>query len=393
MAPRQRSRKHRDLPENLEPDTKQVNGQSVVYYRYRFPDGRRKSLGRDKAHAIAVAKALNEKLSCPTVQQAAAAILGDSGENPALSSVIEQFRQHYLTGKRYSKRTMAEIDFKLANYSDLWGDQRIRSFTTLQLAQFLNDKPVSAYVKHRKLLMDLFGFAGHQGLIDSNPAAMTLAKSDADRQKKRQRHTPEGYQAIRDAAPDWLKRAMDIALRSLQRRGDLTRLHRDQVDMTAGTIRVMQEKTKQYQKPVYLEIQMGPELKVAVQACMGTGIPCPYLIHYRPARMQSRDRQGKMHPFAVTDDHLTKTFAKVRDEVGVYSHLEPGERPTFHDIRALGIWMYQKAGFPPEYINALSGHASDKMREHYAEGHEEVAPKVVRADLSFPENTPKIPRK
>jgi len=227
----------------------------------------------------------------------------------------------------------------------------------------------------------------------ANPAAMTLAKSDRRRQKRRQRPTLDGYEATHAAAPDWLQRAMDTALRTLPCRGDLAGLHPDQVNMPAGTIRVLQEKTRQYQKPVYLEIQMGGELKDAIQACLGTGIPCPYLIHYRPARMASRERMGKLHPFAVTDDHLTKTFSKVRDEVGAYNHLEPAERPTFHDIRALGIWLYQKAGFPSEYINALSGHASDKMQAHYAEGHEEVAPKVVRADLVLPENTPKIPRK
>lgn len=397
MAPRARSKKHRDLPDNLEPDTKQVNGLPVVYYRYRFPDGRRKSLGRDKAKAIALAKVLNERLTSPGIQQAAAALIGQHAasttDNPTLAVVIDQFRQHFLAGKRYSARTRAEIDIKLEKYREMWGSQTIQSFTTLQLAQFLNDLTVSPYIKHRKLLIDLFGFAGHQGYVQANPAAMTLAKSDSDRQKRRQRHTLEGYKAIHAAAPDWLQRAMDIALRSLQRRGDLTRLHRDQVDMAAGTIRVLQEKTRQYQKPVYLEIQMGAELKAAVQACLGTGIPCPYLIHYRPVRMASRERMSKLHPFAVTDDHLTKTFSRVRDEVGAYNHLETGERPTFHDIRALGIWLYQKAGFPGEYINALSGHASDKMRAHYAEGHEEVAPKVVRADLTLPENTPKIPRK
>lgn len=397
MPPKPRSRKHRDLPENLEPDAKTVNGQPVVYYRYRFPDGRRKSLGRDKRHAIQVAKALNERLGAPDVQQAVGSLIGDhaagSRSNPALSRVIEEFETHFLTGKRYSDRSRREIGYKLRKYQELWGTQTIQSFTTLQVAEFLNDLTVSSYVKHRKLLMDVFAFAGHQGYVQQNPAAMTLAKSDSDRQKRRKRHTLEGYKAIHAAAPDWLQRAMDIALRSLQRRGDLTRLHRDQVNLPDGTIRILQGKTRQYRQPVYLEIQMGPELREAVQACLSTGIPCPYLIHYRPARMASRERLSKPHPFAVSDAHLTKTFSRIRDKVGAYDHLEPGERPTFHDIRALGIWLYQKAGFPPAYINALSGHADEKMREHYTEGHEERAPQVVRADLAFPENTPKIPRK
>src|SRR5690606_14275567 len=99
MAPRARSRKHRDLPDNLEPDTRQVNDLPVVYARYRFPDGRRKSLGKDKAKAIAIGKVLNERLTTPGIQQAAAALIGQHAatttDNPPLTDVIEQFRQHF----------------------------------------------------------------------------------------------------------------------------------------------------------------------------------------------------------------------------------------------------------------------------------------------------------
>lgn len=392
--PKPRSKRYRDLPDNLEPDPQNRNGKPVVYFRYVFPDGRRKSLGKDREHAKAVAKALNQELARDTVKDAVAAMLGNhTRDNPPLNKVIEEFEAHYLPGKQYSARSLDEISIKLKRYRETWGNQVVQSFTTLQAAEFLNKLSVSAYIKHRKLLLDLFAFAGHQGYVNANPVAITLAKSDSQRQKKRQRHTIEGYRAIYDAAPEWLQRAMDIALRTLQRRGDLCSLHRDQVDMERGTIRILQEKTRQYKEPVYLEIQMGKELRSAVQACLGTGIPCPYLIHYRPERMKASNRAAKLHPFAVTESHLTKTFAKVRDESGAYDHLDKDQRPSFHDIRALGIWLYEKAGFPPEYINALSGHASNAMREHYAEGHEAKAPKLVSADLSFPENTPKIPRK
>jgi len=392
--PKPRSKRYRDLPDNLEPDPQNRNGKPVVYFRYVFPDGRRKSLGNDREHAKAVAKALNEQMAQDSVKDAVAAMLGNhTRDNPPLNKVIEEFETHYLPGKQYSARSLDEISIKLKRYRETWGNQVVQSFTTLQVAEFLNKLSVSAYIKHRKLLLDLFAFAGHQGYVNANPVAMTLAKSDSQRQKKRQRHTIEGYRAIYNAAPDWLQRAMDIALRTLQRRGDLCSLHRDQVDMERGTIRILQEKTRQYKEPVYLEIQMGKELRAAIQACLGTGIPCPYLIHYRPERMKASNRAAKLHPFAVTESHLTKTFSKARDACGAYDHLSKDQRPSFHDIRALGIWLYEKAGFAPEYINALSGHASNAMREHYAEGHETKAPKLVSADLSFPENTPKIPRK
>ena len=398
MAPRPRSRQHKDLPENLEADTKTVSGQRVVYYRYRFPDGRRKSLGRDKQKATSIAKALNERLDSPTIQESVAKLIGQhavtSRENPPLSIVIAEFQKRFIPGKRYSARSLDEIGYKLAKYQALWGNQTIQSFTTLQIASFLNRLTVSPYIKHRKLLLDLFAFAGHQGYVQTNPVAMTLGKSDSEREKQRRRHTIEGYRAIHAIAEPWLQRAMDIAVRSLQREGDLTSLHKDQLNLERGTIRILQHKTKQYREPVYIEIKMGPELEEVVRACLSTGIPCPYLIHRRPLRQPpTAKRTKKRHPFAVTEDYLSKAFAKARDSVDAYNHLGPKEKPAFHDLRALGEWLYELAGYSDEYINALGGWASNKMREHYGEGHEEKAPKIVSADLSFPENTPNVPRK
>lgn len=398
MSPRPRSRNYKDLPDNLEPDSKRTNGQRVTYYRYCFPDGRRKSLGRDKAHAIAIARALNNRLADPSVQEAAAQLIGQhattSKANPPLKQVIKEFRGHFLPGKRYSERTAQEIGYKLDSYIATWGSQTIQSFTTLQIAKFLNTLTVSPYIKHRKLLLDVFAFAGHQGYIQTNPVALTLAKSDSQRQKRRKRHTIEGYRAIHKIAEPWLQRAMDIAVRSLQREGDLARLHKSQVDLKRGTIRILQHKTKQYREPVYLDIQMGPELAAVVQACIKSDVPCPYLIHRRPKRQpRAEKRTKKLHPFAVTEDYLSKAFAKARDKSGAYDHLAPKEKPSFHDLRALGEWLYRKTGYSPEYINALGGWASDRMRQHYDEGHEEKAPKIVHADLEFPENTPNIPRK
>ena len=71
--------------------------------------------------------------------------------------------------------------------------------------------------------------------------------------------------------------------------------------------------------------------------------------------------------------------------MGVYNHLPKIERPGFHSIRALGIWLYGKAGYPDEYIMALAGHATEKMKAHYSEGHEKAKPVKVSAGLSLTE--------
>ncbi|WP_238965535.1 tyrosine-type recombinase/integrase [Pseudomonas sp. AF32] len=77
----------------------------------------------------------------------------------------------------------------------------------------------------------------------------------------------------------------------------------------------------------------------------------------------------KDHWTSVALDYLTKEFSKARDAAHTYDHIPAGERPTFHEIRALGTWLYGQQNFPLEYIQALMGHADEKMTKHYQEGH------------------------
>ena len=73
--------------------------------------------------------------------------------------------------------------------------------------------------------------------------------------------------------------------------------------------------------------------------------------------------------FAVRQ-HLAP-FSKARDAAHAYDHITATERPTSHEIRALGAWLYEQQNFPQEYIQALMGHAHAKMTKHYQDGHEE----------------------
>jgi len=44
-------------------------------------------------------------------------------------------------------------------------------------------------------------------------------------------------------------------------------------------------------------------------------------------------------------------------------------RPTFHEIRALGIKQYKDSGIDPQ---ELAGHSSKKMTNNYDSGHDEI---------------------
>ena len=128
---------------------------------------------------------------------------------------------------------------------------------------------------------------------------------------------------------------------------------------------------------------MGTELKAVVQECVTSPVPSPYLIHYRPKRLRQSPCSSKPHWTYVTPDYLSKQFSMARKRADAYPDFEPNEQPTFHEIRALGSWIYEhRAGFNHNYVQTLMGHSTGKMTTEYQEGHE-VKYQEVEAGLSL----------
>lgn len=379
MAPRRRTPKNAGFPPNVKVDRKYdkaTGRQTSVYFYYQMPDGQQEPLPHDEAQAKAAATALNQFFAGKESTNLLTRVMQKhDGRDELVNQLIDEFEKHFLPQKKYSKSTLKEKLYKLAEYRRVFGVREIASITTRDLALFINEKPTSSYIKHRDLLKDLFGFSCHQGYRNDNPAAVLMEKTGED--VVRQPHTQEGYSAIYKITPDWMQRAMEIAVSSLQRRADLTRLHKKQINLERGTITIEQGKTEKYKTPVFIEIEMGERLRTAVNACLQSGLLCPYLLHRKPERIS----KAKLHPFALSDSFLTHAFAKYRDQSGAYDHLPPSERPTWHSLRGFGIHLYQEAGHQNDYIMALSGHASEQMLEYYADGHKAKKPVLVRAGL------------
>jgi|GEM_PF-783178 len=385
------SRRKQQYVRNLKIVSPNPNGD--IYYYYRMPDGSLATLGKnlDLDVAAEAAIALNLKLEDkPTltklVLEHSQTLTQYNPSNPPMNQVIDEYRESVLKTAyeegRQSKGTVEIKGYKLLEYNEAWGNKRVQSIRTYDLVTFLKTKSGHVQAKHGPLLRDLFRYAIGEGYRDTNPAVEINLKSPEKR--RRQRHTFEGYQKVKAAAPDWLKRAMDIALFSVQRRSDLVEIDiLTHINQAERTIDILQQKTRTYANPVYISIKMGDSLWEAVESAIKSPTKCPKLIHCKPGRSDRRDIEAKSHAFAVLPDYLTKQFRKYRDASGAYDHLEKEERPSFHDIRALGILMYHKAGYPMDYIMALAGHAKQTTTEHYIEGHEKPKPVSVAAGLDL----------
>ena len=207
----------------------------------------------------------------------------------------------------------------------------------------------------------LFKHAKARGLCDRNPAADTLKR---DVEKQTQRLTLDAFHAIHAAAPTWLKNAMDLGLKTLQRRGDLLALKWEQV--REGYIWIQQQKVEKYESG-NLKILITGEIENILNHCRDE-IESQYVIHRRPEKR--RHAQGRDDITAVTPRFLSQAFMNARDASRFYSaSASPSTLPGFHEIRSLGAVLYEDAGTPTKTIQALLGHTSEKMTEHYLKGH------------------------
>lgn len=375
MSPRPRKIGNKDLPPHTETNT--VNG--VTYYRYVMPDGTRHSLGKDKKEAVDAALILNAELSrnpsiADRILKKQHELAQQNNLVPPMSYVIEQYQKR-LAQKKYAQSTRENHRYMLNEYLSKWADRRANELAVLDVAALLNAKPAHSYIKHRIMLIDLCAFMTHQGWATENVAAKTMDAIVPS--KQRQRHTLDALMSIRAISPDYLQRAIDLALHSVQRRADLVNLKRTAINLPNNTMTVLQEKSRNYANPVYIEVDMHPELQQAVLACVSSPLAfqCPYLLHYRPYAITKQIKE-KPHHLAMTGDFLSKEFAKYRDLSNVYEDLEIGQRPSFHDIRALGIKLITDK-YGQAYAMALAGHADERMWKHYLDGHEERKPVKV----------------
>lgn len=79
--------------------------------------------------------------------------------------------------------------------------------------------------------------------------------------------------------------------------------------------------------------------------------------------------EGHLRYTQVLPEQLTRAFGRAFEASGVC--VSTGRmRPTFHEIRSLGIALYRRAGWSEEQVQVLAGHADVAMTRHYMEGHE-----------------------
>ncbi|MFT6121580.1 MAG: integrase [Oleiphilaceae bacterium] len=273
---------------------------------------------------------------------------------------IAWFFKEIIPKREYAKNILAIWVSRCNQIKDNLGDQTIEMISVKNISELMETMIARPAQQLRQCAIDLFKTAAGRRLIESNPAELTNKPVN---KKSRLRLTSDQYSAILEASPVWLRNAMQIALITLQRRGDVSRIRFDEI--TEGYLYVIQEKTQKYDSG-YLKISTGDDLKKIISNCRDD-IASPYLVHRK--HQKRIERENCDHWTQVTPEMITREFKEVRDSLDIFEHMKMKTRPTFHDIRALSIKQYKDSGINSQ---ELAGHSSEKMTKNYDSGHDEI---------------------
>ena len=288
---------------------------------------------------------------------------------PTISYIIDLYVEQIVPQKPWAQGTLKNNLYKLDLYKREFGNLLFAAADRSFLSDWILARCTTADCRngHQRVLEDLWSFAISRKITNINePAMMYKAnkskKIEANR-KVRQRLQIEQFWQIHDysSTPDWLRRAMRLALITRQGRSEICHMEYPQ----EGWFYVIRQKTAGTSDMAFMRFPVTPELRQIVNESRSDGIACPYVIHARPISMRPQHQKNKLHWAAINPEYLSKAFAKARDASGVAADLDNRAEPTFHEIRSLGSRLLLNLGWSKSDIQQGLAHSDEKTTDIY----------------------------
>jgi len=383
MAPRPRHKKGESLPEHL-----YYYAQRGIY-RIKLVNGKFKSLGTDRDKAVSIAREYN-RIARPKVALKVDDLLnyGSFIDEQPFAEHVQKLLNRIMTDEQPSEdlaKTM-ENDAKRTQefFAHIPGSHINLQHVNDYLIQYHSE--ASANVQNRKVawLKKLFSYAVDESIMPANPASLKKKRRlDA---KQRSRLKKEWYDQIHAAAPLWLQTAMDLSLQTTHARLEISRIkykikkpnkktcgcvwfkepQQTKHGKLYGTLYIHRQKVAQ-REAAHVAIPIGEEIKHIIDRSRDS-LLSDYVVHRLPAKSKVKLSKEVDHVTQLTPDYISRTFSKIRDEVGCCDHLEPEKRPTFHEIRALSAYLFSGQGVDPQ---SRMAHTNAKSTKIYIENHVE----------------------
>ena len=379
MAARPRKREYRSLPDYLFFD------KDRGVYKFTLITGSKKNLGKDRVMAIAIAREYNLRMrpeSVPSVDSLIRASGGISGEARPFSEYADRLLERAINDEKPSGDTESVWRNDIVRVREFFSDLFACDIELEHVNGYVQryHSEASANVQNRKVsfLKKLFSYAVDESLMFDNPAERKKMRRVEG--KARRRLTLDNFKIIHAAAPLWLQSAMDLALQTSHARLEVSRIkynmrkaeegscgcvwYPDPENGIYGILYIHRQKV-QHKEASHVAIPIGQVLKDVIERSRDH-IASPYVVHRLPEKRSNNSSKEVNHPTQVAPDYLSRAFSKLRDQVGVASNLLENERPTFHEIRALSAYLFEKQGVDPQ---GRMAHSDAKSTKIYTSNH------------------------
>lgn len=273
---------------------------------------------------------------------------------PIRGSVQELIEKYMIEiAPQKAKATYQGNLMEAKNLSEVFGRMLVLEVRPTHIAKYLDLRGIKSKIRANReisLLSHMFSYAMRWGMIDRNPC-IGVAKHP---EKGRDRYiTDQEFEAVKKLSSDLIATVMDFAYITALRKGDILNLRLDQI--TEEGIWIKQSKTGA--KQLY-EWTKGLSEVVARAKQLKRPIRGLYLFC---------NRQGQPY----TDSGFKAMWQRVQ----VKWAEQGGKRFTFHDIRAKSLTDAKNLGLDAQ---ALAGHSTSAMTEHYIKQREFKAVRALK---------------
>lgn len=255
-----------------------------------------------------------------------------------VGALIERFLVEI--APRKAKLTYRDYCIQAENLMKVFGKMPAAAVRPMHVAQYLDIRGEKAPIRANRevsLLSGIFSYAMRWGAVDSNPCRGVRKHAE----KGRDRYiTDAEFDGVKAIAGDFITAVMEFAYITALRKGDILTLRLDQISDEGISIRQGKTGAKQL-------YEWTPGLRKAVEAAKALQRPVRGLYLFC-------NRYGQPY----TDSG----FKAMWNRVQVKWAQQGGARFTFHDIRAKALTDAKQKGLDAQ---ALAGHASPAMTDHY----------------------------
>lgn len=376
---RPRSAARKAFPPNLQQN-------AAGYFSWRDPrSGKTHGIGTDRQQAFTEARAANAMLAQEESKTLVEKI--KVSDCPTLATWIDTWIEDISPGLAH--KTVKNHRSALAKLKATCGRMTLREVTPKMIADILVAYSKAGHGRMAELArataLDLFRAAEVRGHLEVGKNPVTSTKVVGSKAVKRLRLSLEEFLKIHgEMRRPWLKAAMELALVTAQRRGDVAAMKRS--DIVDGHLQVDQRKSGGKTKlgiPLTLRLDaVGWSLKEVIDRCRTPGLISPHLVHHRTKRGHCKPGDP------VTPNAISNMFAEAVIEAKLES--EAGRTPpTFHEIRSLAIRLY-KAQSGQEFAQALAGHKDMKTTLLYTDPRDSEAVRIMIPDPKFLTNFERV---